>query len=187
MSRNTFSEPGADLSAFHRPRIRFLAVFILTLAGGFTLLSVKAVNDRIVEPFTAGVARASGVALNLIGQSTQMRGTIIENRRFAVNIKNGCNGVETMVIFLAAVFAFPASFRARAIGLVLGLLAIQLVNLVRVIALFLTGAYFPEFFDNSHTVIWQTAVILSGVLLFILWADRFAKPPVAPAGPGVEA
>ncbi len=61
-------------------------------------------------------------------------------------------------------------------GVVLGMVVIQLVNLVRVVALFLTGAYLPKLFDTSHTVIWQTVVILAGVLLWIFWADRFARP-----------
>lgn len=165
----------------HRQEIVFLTVFILILGGGFTLLSLNAVNEKVIEPFTAGVAKASGVALNLIGQDIEMRGTVIRNQRFAVNIRNGCNGVETMIIFLAAVFAFPASWKSRGIGLVLGLLAIQFVNLVRVVALFLTGAYFPKFFDSSHTVVWQTIVILFGVFLWIFWANRFAVPPVAEA------
>ncbi len=182
MSRASQRGPGPASGWWgaHRQQILFLAVFIVILGGGFTLLSVNAVNDHVIEPFTAGVARASGMALNLIGQDTRMRGTIIESRRFAVNIQNGCNGVETMIIFLAAVFAFPASWPARAIGLMLGLLAIQFVNLVRVVALFLTGAYFPRFFDNSHTVVWQTVVIVSGVLLFVFWANRFAAPGGAP-------
>jgi exosortase/archaeosortase family protein len=110
-----------------------------------------------------------------------MQGTAIRNHAFAVNIKNGCNGVETMIIFLAAVLAFPATFKSRAIGLGLGLVAIQLINLVRVVALFLTGAYFPKFFDSSHTVVWQTIVILFGVFLWIFWANRFAAPAPAEA------
>jgi hypothetical protein len=35
-----------------------------------------------------------------------------------------------------------------------------------------TGAYLPSLFDTSHTVIWQTLVILSGVLLWLVWASR---------------
>ncbi len=167
----------------HRQEVTFLAVFVLILGGGFTLLSVNAVNDRVVEPFTAGVARASGAALELIGQDVRMQDTVIRGPRFAVNIENGCNGVETMLIFSAAVLAFPASWKARAAGLVLGLVAIQAVNLVRVVALFLTGAYLPRFFDSSHTVVWQTVVILFGVLLWIFWAHRFALPPPAQVRP----
>jgi len=184
MSANASSGPPAGFWRAHRQEIRFLTVFILILGGGFTLLSLNAVNQHVIEPFTSGVARASGMALSLIGQGIEMQGTVIRSDKFAVNIRNGCNGVETMIIFLAAVFAFPASWKSRAIGLVLGLLAIQLVNLVRVVALFLTGAYFPQLFDSSHTVIWQTLVILFGVFLWIFWANRFAMPP--PAGAPAE-
>ncbi len=186
MPENSSHGPEAGFWRAHRQEILFLTVFILILGGGFTLLSVNTVNHHVIEPFTAGVAKVSGMTLNLIGQGIEMHGTVIRNGRFAVNIKNGCNGVETMIIFLAAVFAFPASWKSRAIGLVLGLLAIQLINLVRVVALFLTGAYFPKFFDSSHTVVWQTIVILFGVFLWIFWANRFAAP--APQErPGAEA
>ncbi|HKH48345.1 MAG TPA: exosortase H [Thermoanaerobaculia bacterium] len=165
----------------YRREITFLAVFLVLLGGSFTLISVQWVNDHAVEPFTAGIARVSGAVLDLLGQNVTMQGTIIRNSRFAVNIRNGCNGVEAMLIFLAAVLAFPASWRSRLLGLGLGILAIQVVNLIRVVALFLTGIYFPRLFDASHTVIWQTLVILSGVLLWIFWANRFAAP--APAEP----
>jgi exosortase H (IPTLxxWG-CTERM-specific) len=164
----------------YRRELTFLALFIVLLGGGFTLISVNWVNDHAIEPFTAGIARASGVALNLLGQHVTQNGTILRNARFAVNIRNGCNGVEAMLIFLAAVLAFPASWRSRITGLVLGTIAIQIVNLIRVVALFLTGIYFPRIFDTSHTVIWQTIVILVGVLLWIFWANRFATPAAAP-------
>jgi exosortase H (IPTLxxWG-CTERM-specific) len=181
MPRKTSQHPTAASGDDRRPPSRrreivFLVVFLVLLGVSFTAISFQPVNDHVIEPFTAGIARVSGVTLNLLGQGITMRGTIIENGRFAVNIRNGCNGVETMLIFISAVLAFPAPWPARAIGLVLGVLAIQVINLVRVVALFLTGAYFPKLFDASHTVVWQTAVILFGVLLWIFWASRFAAP-----------
>jgi exosortase H (IPTLxxWG-CTERM-specific) len=169
--------PSAPLWQRNRREIRFLVLFVVLLAGGFTLISVNWVNDHVIEPFTAGIARVSGATLDLLGQDVSMSGTMIRSPKFAVNIRNGCNGVEAMLIFLAAVLAFPASWKARISGLALGILAIQVVNLIRVVALFLTGVYFPRIFDTSHTVIWQTIVILFGVLLWIFWANRFAAPP----------
>lgn len=165
----------------YRREIRFLAVFVLILGGGFTLISLNAVNDGVIVPFTAGVARASGAVLHVLDPEVAMEGTVIRSPRFAVNIENGCNGVEAMIIFLAAVLAFPAPWKARLAGLAIGIAAIQVVNLVRVIALFLTGVHFPDFFDSSHTVVWQTVVILSAVLLWIFWANRFAVPRGAAA------
>ena len=172
---------GASFWRRNRRELTFLILFMALLGGGFTLISVNWVNDHAVEPFTAGIARTSGAALGLLGQDVRMEGTVIRNARFAVNIRNGCNGVEAMLIFLAAVLAFPASWKSRLSGLALGILAIQAVNLVRVVALFLTGVYFPRLFDTSHTVIWQTVVILFGVLLWIFWANRFAAPAETPA------
>lgn len=164
-----------------RQQVTFLVVFAGLVILGFTLLSVAWVDAHVVTPFTAGVATASGVLLDLLGQDITQQGTILRSPEFAVNIANGCNGLETTLIFLAAVLAFPASWRARGLGLVLGLAAIQAINLVRVAALFLTGAYFPELFDTSHTVIWQTVVILSGVLLWLLWAATLARRPARAA------
>jgi exosortase H (IPTLxxWG-CTERM-specific) len=168
-------EPGS-LWRRNRREITFLALFVVLLGGSFTLISLNWVNDHAVVPFTAGIARVSGATLDLLGQNVTMRGTMIQSPRFAVNIKNGCNGIEAMLIFLAAVLAFPAPWTSRLAGLALGILAIQVVNLIRVVALFLTGVYFPSFFDTSHTVVWQTVVILFGVLLWIFWANRFAVP-----------
>lgn len=158
-----------------------MVLFAAILGGGFTLISLKPVNDHVIEPFTGLVAKASGFTLSAIGQGTKMYGTVIRNDRFGVNIRNGCNGVETMIIFLAAVVAFPAPWKSRVIGLVLGILAIQVVNLIRVVALFLTGVYFPDWFDSSHTVVWQSIVIAFGVLLWIFWANRYALPPRTPS------
>lgn len=162
-------------TASFRQELRFLVLFVLMLGGSFTLVAWSPVNDHVIVPFTAGVAKVSGWVLDLIGQDVAMQGTMVSNSRFAVNIENGCNGVETMLIFGAAVLAFPAPWRSRLIGFALGMVAIQLVNLVRVVALFLTGVYFPKFFDSSHTVVWQTIVILFGVVLWIVWASRLPR------------
>ena len=165
-----------------RREVVFLAVFLALLGGGFALLAYQPVNDRVVEPFTGLVARASGGALRLLGQPVQMEGTVIRGPSFAVNIRNGCNGIETLVIFWSAVLAFPAPWRSRLLGLLVGSAAIQAVNLVRVVALYLTGAYAPAWFDRSHTVVWQTIVILCGVLLWVFWATRLV-PARAPGEP----
>ena len=163
---------------------RFLVLFVLLLGGGFALLSFRPVDERVIAPLTGWVARTSGEALDLLGQGVVRDGTVLRNERFAVNIRNGCNGVETMMIFVAAVLAFSASWRARAAGLALGLIGIQTVNVVRVVALFLTGAYCPRFFDTSHTVVWQTVVILFGVVLWLFWATYWAGPRGADAHRG---
>jgi exosortase H (IPTLxxWG-CTERM-specific) len=180
MGKASDSRGGGSFWRRYRQEITYLVLFAVLLGGSFTLISLNWVNDRVINPFTAGVAWASGLALKALGQDIRMEGTMILSERFSVNIMNGCNGVETMAIFFSAVLAFPAAWRSRLAGLVLGLVAIQVINLLRVVALYLTGAYLPDLFDTSHTVVWQGIVILFGVLLWIYWASRYARMP-APA------
>ncbi len=160
-----------------RKEVAFLLKFGALLALFFLAVAPKPMNDLLVEPFTAGVARLGGLSARLFGEHTVMAGTTITSPRFSVNIRNGCNGLETIFIFAAAVLAFPAPWKARLLGLAAGFVAIQIVNLVRIVSLFYIGIHYPKIFEESHTVFWQVGVILSGVIFWIIWADRFALPP----------
>ncbi len=76
---------------------------------------------------------------------------------------------------MAAIAAYPASLRAKLIGLVGGLAAITVLNLVRMISLFYIGAYFPQYLDMAHLLIWQGVMILSVVILWLFWAQRWGQ------------
>lgn len=155
----------------------FLLKFLLLVAAFFLVVAPKPVNDSVVEPFTGLVAKAGGAACRLFGEPTTMTGTVISSPRFAVNIRNGCNGLETIFIFAAAVLAFPAPWPRKLGGLAAGVVLIQLFNLVRIVSLFYIGIHFPKLFEDWHTVVWQVLVILFGFVLFLAWAARLALPP----------
>lgn len=145
----------------------------------YVAVASRPVNDRVIVPFTAGIASASAAILRVIGEPIAVNGTSISGGGFGVNIENGCNGIEAALLFVSAVLAFPATRRSRLLGAVAGLAAIQVVNLVRVVSLFWIGRHYPGFFQSSHTVVWQSVVVLFGVVLFFLWAARQPRP--APA------
>ena len=69
----------------------------------------------------------------------------------------------------------------KLIGLPKPFAAIQLLNLVRVVSLFWIGAHRPALFSSSHTVLWQSAVVLFSVLLFLFWASREQRTQAAAA------
>ena len=115
----------------------------------------------------------------LFGEEMTVNGCQLTSPRFAVTIYNGCNGLITSLIFISGVLAFPARWSAKVLGVLGGLAAIQGINLVRIISLFYIGIYLPDFFNSSHIFIWQSIVILFGVGLWMLWADRFASPPTS--------
>ncbi len=60
---------------------------------------------------------------------------------FAVSIESGCNGVEATIVLVAAILAFPAPWKRRLMGLVVGVVAVQGLNIIRVISLFYLGQW----------------------------------------------
>lgn len=162
-----------------RPQVLFLVKFFVILIAAYLLIAWNPVNDNVIVPFTALIARGSGALLKLLGQGVAVTGTIIGSPRFAVNINNGCNGVEAMLILLACIVAFPATLRARAAGLVLGALVVQILNEIRIVTLYLLGAYYPRVFDLFHTAVWQVVIILAAIGFFLIWSARVAPSRVA--------
>jgi exosortase H (IPTLxxWG-CTERM-specific) len=165
----------APQPAANRRSLLFLARFLALLVVFYAVVAWNPVNDAVIVPFTAAIARVSAVLLNAIGENVSVSGTEIHSGSFAVQIENGCNGVEAALLFGSAVLAFPAPWRRRLLGLVAGFAAIQALNLVRVVSLFWIGAHRPALFSSSHTVLWQSAVVLASVLLFLFWASREQK------------
>ena len=166
-----------------RPETRFLILFLVILGVSFTVVAVQYVNDHFVVPYTTLVARTSGQILQLFGEDMTIDGCALRSPRFSVTIYNGCNGLITSLIFIAGVHAFPARWSAHVIGVVGRLAATQIINLVRIISLFYIGIFFPRMFNSSHIFIWQSIVILFGVSLWIVWAQRFADPQKADQTP----
>lgn len=171
-----------DIKAlWQRPELRFLTLFLLMLTVSFTVIALRPVNDAVVDPYTGFVARMSGAVLRLFGEDITVAGCDLHSPRFSVTIYNGCNGLITSLIFISGVLAFPASWRAKAVGAVGGLLAIQAINLVRIVSLFYIGVYLPQYFSESHIFVWQSIVILAGVTLWIVWAHNAARSAHDPA------
>jgi exosortase H (IPTLxxWG-CTERM-specific) len=162
-----------------RAQVLFLVKFFVILIAAYLLIAWSPVNDRVIVPFTNGIASVSGAMLKTMGEQVDVTGTVIRGPRFGVNINNGCNGVEAMLILLACIVAFPASWRARGIGLILGAIAVQVLNAIRIITLYLLGAYHPRLFDLFHTAVWQIVIILAAIGFFLAWSARVGSNRLA--------
>lgn len=155
-------------------RLRFIIVFFILLALFELPLFIPAVDRSIIRPFTKGIAHVSAAIIGAVGTPVQVTQTLIIGRCFSVDIENGCNGVEATLFLVAAILAFPAPARTRAISVATGAAIIQAANLVRVVSLYLIGCYRREWFEAFHLAIWQTVIFALAMLYFALWTQRFS-------------
>jgi exosortase H (IPTLxxWG-CTERM-specific) len=151
---------------------KFLIRFLVILAVLYLPLTLAQVDAVVVEPFSRGIAVASAALLNLFGQHVAVTGVVLTAGSHAVSIQNGCNGIEAVVFLIAAILAFPATWRQRLLGLVASIVVIQLLNLARVVTLFLINRYHPQWFELFHLAVWQTVIGGAAVALFYVWTTR---------------
>jgi exosortase H (IPTLxxWG-CTERM-specific) len=162
-----------------KPRIVFVAKFVAALIVFYVVATLGPVNDHVVVPFTELVVSATALLLRSVHQPIDVVGTVIRSPRFALDVRNGCNGVEAVMLLAAAMLAFPATLRSRLAGLLAGSAAIQVLNLLRVASLVWLGEHHREIFDFVHVGVWQSIVILAAVSMFVFWSWKFAEKPLA--------
>jgi exosortase H (IPTLxxWG-CTERM-specific) len=177
--RSRGGEPAAGLPGGwlrrNRQPITFVGVFLGSILAFALFLQFDAVTVHLVQPYTEGIARVAGGFLTLLGEQTHVDGTLLSSPRFAVNIYHGCNAVLATSIYLSAVLAFPSSLREKAIGFALGVPAIQIINMIRILSLYFIGIHWPDIFGVAHGYVWQSIVILLSMVVWIFWAERFVR------------
>jgi exosortase H (IPTLxxWG-CTERM-specific) len=104
-----------------------------------------------------------------------------------VSIEAGCNGVEATIVLVAAMLAFPSSWAMKFWGIALGFLAVQGVNLLRIVSLFFIGQWNFKVFEFAHLYMWQALIMLDVLVVWLLWMRVVAKRDKPTPPPGAAA
>jgi exosortase/archaeosortase family protein len=132
-------------------------------------------SDRATAVVRRLFAVATSAVLNVLGNHTVAQGTEILSSEFGISVVTACTGLFVTGLFLAAVAAFPASWRAHLAGAGIGLAGLFVLNVIRLTSLYYVGRYWPSALDVIHQLVWQSLVIAFAVALWLLWAGR-AEP-----------
>ena len=163
--------------------LRFGLLFAAIVVGLFALEFTPPAQRYFVMPWTAAVAQVAVATMQAFDPAVIAQGpTVISTRNgFAVTILAGCNGVEAMIVLVAAIVAFPAPWRNRAIGMAAGVAAIQVLNLVRIASLFYIGQWRYDVFEWAHLYLWQPLIMLDALVVFLVWLRTVPRGGGEPA------
>ena len=170
--------------------LRFFILFIVILAALFAAELTSPVQRAVVVPWTEALVRISAGLITFFDPHVAVSGNVLQStsNSFAISVRAGCNGVEAAMILIAAMLAFPASWKHRVIGILAGLTAVQLLNIVRVISLFYLGQWNMTVFDWAHSYLWPALIMLDVLIVWMIWIRTLprASSAVAPPAPSVE-
>ncbi|MEO1260624.1 MAG: archaeosortase/exosortase family protein [Bacteroidota bacterium] len=158
------------------PIFKFLLGFIGCMVL-FYLLYYSSFYKNVLElPFLEAQANISNALLRLLGHDTTVENAMIFSSEFAVNIKNGCDGLEAIAILVSGVLIFPASVKLKLSGITWGVITLFLLNLLRIAGLYLIGLNFsPTVFEIMHVQGGFILFTMISVILLFIWINWAVK------------
>jgi len=149
---------------------------LILYGGKFVLLSILLYSIVLLpslgnagEWFARQSARGSTLVLHLLGERCQSSEETIYSPHFAITVAPLCTNGFALCLFAAAVVVFPATWKQKLCGLLVGVLVLSLLNLLRIVSLYFTGVHFPSLFDAMHEQVWGYILTPSTFLLFLGW------------------
>ncbi|OFV68263.1 MAG: conserved hypothetical protein, membrane [Candidatus Syntrophoarchaeum caldarius] len=149
------SEPGKFIISF--------VIVMTVLYGIFYTFRDEFLVMRVVT------AILLGSTLTLIGMDTTVSGDVITTCDLNLKIIDECTAVFSIIVYIAAIIAYPANTRSKIIGVVSGIPVLYGFNILRLVVLALVGVNFPGAFDFVHVYLWQTTFIIFVLITFLLW------------------
>ena len=150
--------------------LKFMLIFGLLLTAFYLFIAFSPFyRKKFVPSHLHLIAKVSGHLLSVLGQDITVAGSSIHSPRLTATIIRGCDAVEAIALYVCAVLAFPLPFLKKLLGIIAGTLVLLILNLIRIVSLFLIGAYSAKIFDLMHIDVWQALFIFFAVLLWIVW------------------
>lgn len=145
---------------------RFLA-FLLLLGAIF-----EGVPSLFQQLYMLPVAHVAAALLGLLGLEAALDATGLTDGfcellvgRILYRVTFDCTGIFALLVFAALTLAFPATRRARASGLALGLPAIFAFSVLRIAVLGIVAHVRPAWIALFHVYVMELATL--GFMLFI--------------------
>jgi exosortase/archaeosortase family protein len=144
-------------------------------ALAFALACVWAVElhpaaSGMLAPLNLLTAQLTAVMLGWIGVPVAREATVLVHAQgFAAEIYYACTAFTPVVLLVAAIAPWPAPWRARILGALVGAVLLFFVNQARLVNLVWLGVYAPERFDVAHTLAWPALLVLATAGCWLAW------------------
>ncbi len=131
-------------------------------------------QDRfeILSEITASVL---SIIMSFMGVESYSSGQSVYMDGFSVMIIDECTGLYELLVYIGCVLAYPTTINKKMVGIFVGIPAMLLINMLRLVVLSFVGLFYPAFFGYMHYYLWQVTFIFLIVLLFLIWIEKVVK------------
>ncbi len=167
-----------DLKPVLKILLRFVGIYLVLLL--LYQLYLNRFDGAVIDPFSRWVAGQSNWFQNTCGFTSILQdGVGTEGIRFIVRgdyltrMVEGCNAVSVMIMFVAFIFAFYKGPKTI-VFVILGLLALHVMNFVRIACFNMVISDFPQYGKMFHDYVFPAIIYGTVIVLWIVWIKFFA-------------
>jgi exosortase family protein XrtM len=160
-----------------------LLAFVLLFTAMYVALSQTwddGLSRWIID--LATVRPAAWIARHVTGEADILAaGSHLTSPSASINVLNGCEGSDVLMLLASALLAAPAPWRDKLLGLAAGTAFVFALNQVRVLALYFALRDHRAWFGLLHGLIAPLAVVVLVATFFLAWVRWTARTPVGGA------
>ena len=152
------------------PTKKFILFYLVYMFLLFTLIELEYFKNllQINPTYSAVVAKVSAFAFTPFVEASYV-GNFIHLPNATLDIKFGCNGLESILLYIAAILAYAATLKQKLYGLVIGFIVINVINIFRILVLGYVLLEHKDMFDIMHHYVTQNIMIVFVFMVFIVY------------------
>jgi exosortase H (IPTLxxWG-CTERM-specific) len=146
---------------------RFIIYYTILLLIGLTTIEFL-LPQWFHHNFSLILATITGWIVHIFNADISIIDTVIRhpNNGFAIQVTKDCNGLNFTVLLFGAIIAFTAHWKLKIFACIFSFLAIQIVNILRLVSLVFIGKFYPDYFNWIHDNLWPLFFSADIALLF---------------------
>ncbi len=148
------------------------AALFFCLVVSLNVVSYLMSEHGYLHPLVMLTTNAATLLIHLSGLQARTEGDMIYLANVVLIMNVECTAIMVMLIFTSFILAYPASPKARIIGLLTGIPIIFCANQVRVLMMAWIDKLKPAYSDYFHDYMWQVVFIIMVVFMWIVWIDK---------------
>ena len=103
----------------------------------------------------------------------EVNGIRFNNNNTAIYVNESCSGFKQMWQVLVLFLLFPGPWKTKLWYIPMGMAAMFLFNIVRIVALSFAMIYWPEHWDFIHMWVLRPVYYLIIFILWVIWVEKF--------------
>jgi exosortase/archaeosortase family protein len=147
--------------------LRFFALLVLASVVTWALDLPKRLG--FAQEFLAGTATSLA---RLVGSSGEAARDQIHVGGLVMDINYECTGLYVLIILFTFLIAYPATWKSRALGMLIGVAALTAVNIFRISVLVGIAEIRPDLFGYFHEYVWQGVFLILVIAYAMSWVEQ---------------